>query len=67
MAHSVANASHYIGRGIFDANIQMLLLHQAVMMADMFCCGIFYGVEGLSHHRGHVLRGDVTSPAVLHP
>ena len=66
MAHSVTTAWHDIGRGIFAANNQMLLLHQAVIKGDIFCCGIFFGVEKLSHRRGHVLRGFVTSPEFHH-
>ena len=47
MAHSVATASHGIGRGIFDGKNQLVLLRQTVMTADIFLCGIFFGVEGV--------------------
>ena len=62
MAHSVANASHAIGRDILNANNQLLSLHQALVMAYICCCAISVDVEGLSHRRGNVLWGFFTSP-----
>lgn len=50
---------------ISNANNQLLLLHQALVMAYICCCAIFVGVEGLSHRRGNVLWGFVTSPERL--
>ena len=50
---------------ISNANNQLSLLHQALVMAYICCCAIFVGVEGLSHRRGNVLWGFVTSPERL--
>ena len=42
----MATASCGIGRGIFDANHQILLPHQAVMMADIFVVVFFSVLRG---------------------
>lgn len=68
MAHSVATASHVIGRAIIDANNHTLfLLHQAAMVVGIYFVVFSSALRRLSHGRGHVLRGLVTRFFVTSP